>query len=599
MRRNILIIISFLTLLVSSGCTNLDEKWYSEVTPDTYFTSKETVYSFLVRSFTHWRWFHGFDRAILQECTTDEMCVTQKGIHYNDVRYAQLQHHDWTPLHPNNEETWRGVGMGVAMALACKEDLAGVDYVSLGMTEELKADHQMQLQTLVAYFYLRGLDFYGGMPIYRRSTTEESPRSTARETFNYVEELLLAAIPKLEKKTADMLEEGYLRQGTAAALLAQLYFNAEVYTGESRFAECAQICQDLLDGKYGYYELEEDWFGPFTFENNKSKEVMWSVQSQYAKGTLFQWQFERYNHYNAKNYFDLSGYSSTNGMHLQPSLKPNGDPYTDKLGRPFAKFHAKDLRKKLYVYKGNGKYFNADGSVNPAGGPKGGMIRTEEDMNWVKAMMDAGYKFKPGNSIGKANIYYGDYIYADVNGDGVYGDSDDEEFQGRSKTPKYNFGFQASAAWNGFDISMVWAGAAGFDIYWGPTAGYNAAKTEWGNNIAQRIADDHYFYDPSNPDDPRTNINGKYPRMTYLDGNVQNNASSNRWLYNGDYIKLSLGYTLPQKWVTKVAMQNARIYVSAENLLTITSFEGQDPESATGMGYAPFRSIAIGANITF
>ena len=77
--------------------------------------------------------------------------------------------------------------MGVAMALACKEDLAGVDYVSLGMTEELKADHQMQLQTLVAYFYLRGLDFYGGMPIYRRSTTEESPRSTARETFNYVE----------------------------------------------------------------------------------------------------------------------------------------------------------------------------------------------------------------------------------------------------------------------------------------------------------------------------------------------------------------------------------------------------------------------------
>ena len=126
--------------------------------------------------------------------------------------------------------------------------------------------------------------------------------------------------------------------------------------GENRFAECAQVCQDLLDGKYGYYELEEDWFGPFTFDNNKSKEVMWSVQSQYAKGTLFQWQFERYNHYNAKNYFDLSGYSSTNGMHLQPSLKPNGDPYTDKLGRPFAKFNNKDLRKKLYLYKGNGKY---------------------------------------------------------------------------------------------------------------------------------------------------------------------------------------------------------------------------------------------------
>ena len=73
-------------------------------------------------------------------------------------------------------------------------------------------------------------------------------------------------------------------------------------------------------------------------------------------------------------------------------------------------------------------------------------------------------------------------------------------------------------------------------------------------------------------------------------------------VYNRSFVRLddiTLGYTLPQKWVTKVAMHNARIYVSAENLLTITSFEGQDPESATGMGYAPFRSIAIGANITF
>lgn len=36
-----------------------------------------------------------------------------------------------------------------------------------------------------------------------------------------------------------------------------------------------------------------------------------------------------------------------------------------------------------------------------------------------------------------------------------------------SNKPKYNFGFQASAAWKGFDLSMVWAGAAGFSIYWG------------------------------------------------------------------------------------------------------------------------------------
>jgi hypothetical protein len=67
------------------------------------------------------------------------------------------------------------------------------------------------------------------------------------------------------------------------------------------------------------------------------------------------------------------------------------------------------------VYKGTGKYFNADGTVNITGGPKDGMIRTEEDINWVKAMLTAGYKMRPGNAVRKDAIWYGDLLYADLN----------------------------------------------------------------------------------------------------------------------------------------------------------------------------------------
>lgn len=49
----------------------------------------------------------------------------------------------------------------------------------------------------------------------------------------------------------------------------------------------------------------------------------------------------------------------------------------------------------LNVYKGNRNYFNADGTVNPKGGPSDGMIRTEDDMKWLQAMTNAGYKFYP------------------------------------------------------------------------------------------------------------------------------------------------------------------------------------------------------------
>ena len=66
----------------------------------------------------------------------------------------------------------------------------------------------------------------------------------------------------------------------------------------------------------------------------------------------------------------------------------------------------------LNVYKGDRNYFNADGTVNPKGGPSDGMIRTEDDMKWLQAMTDAGYKFYPKQGIGKSNIWYGDIIYA-------------------------------------------------------------------------------------------------------------------------------------------------------------------------------------------
>ena len=82
------------------------------------------------------------------------------------------------------------------------------------------------------------------------------------------------------------------------------------------------------------------------------------------------------------------------------------------------------------VYNGNGSYFNADGTVNINGGPKDGMIRTENDMQWLQAMQAAGYTFQPYNNIAKNALWYGEYIYADANGDGVYGNSYDSEFQG-------------------------------------------------------------------------------------------------------------------------------------------------------------------------
>ena len=252
------------------------------------------------------------------------------------------------------------------------------------------------------------------------------------------------------------------------------------------------------------------------------------------------------------------------------------------------------------VYKGNGSYFNADGSVNVNGGPKDGMIRTENDMKWLQAMVDAGYSFQPYNNIAQNALWYGEYIYADANGDGIYGNSYDSEFQGTSTAPKYNFGLYASANWKDFDFSMTWGVAAGFSIYYYSTS-RNSSETTYGYAIPDAVAEDHYFFDPANPSDPRTNTTSKQPRLVNLSG-AQSSANSSLHLEKGNFAKLrnlTLGYTLPRELSKKFFVERLRVYVSGENLFAITGFSGQDPEMRTTVGYSTMRQYAFGINVSF
>ena len=250
-------------------------------------------------------------------------------------------------------------------------------------------------------------------------------------------------------------------------------------------------------------------------------------------------------------------------------------------------------------YAGTGRGFAVDGAK---GGPKDGMIRTEQDMEWLKAMIGEGATFLPNKVADQTKIWYGDYVYADMNGDGIYGGADDRRFQGMSSAPKYNFGMQMSASWKGFDVSMNWAGAAGFKLYWGPATGYNVPNTRIGLAIGTDIAENHYFYDPANPNDPRTNLNAKYGRLLNGEDGHQNNVGSTVFLHNANYLKLknlTFGYTFPKAWTSKVAMENARLYLSIENVFSIDKFPGQDPEMGANPAYTSLRQFAFGINLSF
>ena len=148
---------------------------------------------------------------------------------------------------------------------------------------------------------------------------------------------------------------------------------------------------------------------------------------------------------------------------------------------------------------------------------------------------------------------------------------------------------------------MNWGGATGFKTYW-REIGQNASDVVYGLAIPKDIAYDHYFYDPSNPNDPRTNIASANPRLVMTNPGQSDGLHSTLRLYNCNFLKLrnlTLGYTFPKFICKAIYAQNLRVYFSGENLLTITSFPGLDPEMRTGQGYTTMRQFSFGLNITF
>ena len=228
------------------------------------------------------------------------------------------------------------------------------------------------------------------------------------------------------------------------------------------------------------------------------------------------------------------------------------------------------------------------------------MIRTEADAAWVKAMLESGYMFNGATSFKKDQLWYGDLLYADTDGDKNYGDDDDMNFNGHTDSPSYNLGINLGFAWKGLDFSMTWAGAFDYYIIWNSSY-YNGTQMNNGHGLSDRVANDHYFYDPTNPTDSRTNLTATYPRLT-INNSVGNRLASEFYEYKGDYLKLKnvqLGYTLPQNLTKKFFVQQLRFFVSGDNLLTITSYPGLDPEKGSTIGYPLMRQVTLGAQITF
>jgi len=189
----------------------------------------------------------------------------------------------------------------------------------------------------------------------------------------------------------------------------------------------------------------------------------------------------------------------------------------------------------------------------------------------------------------------GDIKFKDMNGDGVIND-DDRTFIG-NPTPDFTYGITASASYKNFDFSMFWQGVQGNDVFNAITR-YDFSTT---NRLASRLG---YWNGQGS-----TNTE---PRLTASDPN-QNARISDRFVEDGSYLRLKniqIGYTLPESALKKFKVSKLRVYIAAQNLFTITRYQGLDPEIGVGADgvldlgidrgfYPQARMFLTGVSITF
>lgn len=189
------------------------------------------------------------------------------------------------------------------------------------------------------------------------------------------------------------------------------------------------------------------------------------------------------------------------------------------------------------------------------------------------------------------NAVPGDVRFVDVNKDGKI--TEDDRTDIGKGMPDWTFGFNLNVAWKGFDLSMMWQGTVGNDVF-DATRRTDIASSNLPSWILNRWTGE--------------GTSNRIPR--FVQGDNVNWQSSDLLVYDGSYLRLKniqLGYTLPQSLTKKVFVSSLRLYVAAENLLTFTKYHGFDPEISSGgtsLGvdygvYPQARVWTIGANLSF
>ena len=260
-------------------------------------------------------------------------------------------------------------------------------------------------------------------------------------------------------------------------------------------------------------------------------------------------------------------------------------------------------------------YINGGGSILSQGTEYIYRAQIDKPIGYFYGMSYSGIwqnqaEIDAARAAGKAvldNAQPGDCIWDDWNGDGVITYAEAKDANGNdicdrheigNPNPDVTLGINLGLAWKGLDFAVNGAGAFGMQIM----RSYRSFSDSWWHNYDTTIFDRWHGEGTSNT----------VPRISGT-GHANTNYVSTRYMEDADYFKIktvTLGYDFKKLWKS-CPLQQLRLYVQAQNLITFTGYTGLDPEVGNSAGadgwasgidlglYPPSRTYLVGATIKF
>lgn len=364
-----------------SSCTDLDEVSYDRIDASVYYQDENSVkgavasiYASGTAGFLEYFWY-------LNEFSADQVAWrTWNGgaWGYDEAEKFVLSTHTWNSESKIIRSAWENAWTTIGLCNTLIADLESLDPSGLRMTQAQLDSYIAEVRTMRAWAYYNNFELWGGALPLNISNDGNIPGSAdpdfntgCRVIWQFIADELDGCWEALPAEDGSGSTRNRLNQMTNRMLKMRLLLNSQLWTGTDRYADCATLCEEMLDGKYGTYSLAADYRDIFGINNTSCPEVVFAFAMEDGQMT----NNNRNTPFLPYNYGDILGgawsQSGWNCTCLTPSkdnsgnVLPNGGTdnpksflfdYGDKLGAIYDRFNDKDIRKQPFSCDASGNY---------------------------------------------------------------------------------------------------------------------------------------------------------------------------------------------------------------------------------------------------